>query len=60
MSIAAEKVAEVLALPDVRARLDAWALRPMGGPPQDFASFVARDRKQREVAIGAILGQRCA
>jgi tripartite-type tricarboxylate transporter receptor subunit TctC len=50
---------EVLALPDVRSRLDAWALQPMGGPAQDFAKFVARDRKQREVAIGAILGHRC-
>jgi tripartite-type tricarboxylate transporter receptor subunit TctC len=48
---------EILALPDVGARLDALTLRPAGGTPQAFVEFIARDRKQREDAIAAL---RCA
>jgi tripartite-type tricarboxylate transporter receptor subunit TctC len=47
---------DVLALPDVGARLDALTLRPSGGTPKAFAEFIARDRKQREDAIS---GRRC-
>lgn len=46
----------LLVLPAVRARFDAWAVRPLGGTPQDFAELVKRDRQQKEDAIG----QRCA
>jgi tripartite-type tricarboxylate transporter receptor subunit TctC len=48
---------DVLALPDVRARFEAWALRPAGGTAKDFATFVARDRKQRQ---DVITGRRCS
>jgi hypothetical protein len=43
----------------VRARLDAWGLRPVGGTPEAFADFVARDRERRKVAIEAFMGPSC-
>jgi tripartite-type tricarboxylate transporter receptor subunit TctC len=47
---------EILALPDVGARLDALTLRSAGGSPQAFVEFIAWDRKQREDAIAARRG----
>jgi tripartite-type tricarboxylate transporter receptor subunit TctC len=46
-----QAINDVLALPDVGARLDALTLRPAAGTPEAFAEFIARDRKQREAAI---------
>jgi tripartite-type tricarboxylate transporter receptor subunit TctC len=42
-----------LALPEVRAAIDAMALRPVGGTPQEFGEAIAQDRKRRGVS-GAI------
>jgi tripartite-type tricarboxylate transporter receptor subunit TctC len=42
---------DALALPDVRAAVDAMALRPVGGTPQDFREFIDRDRGRRGEAI---------
>jgi len=49
-------ISDVLALPQVGARLDALTLRPAAGTPPAFAEFIARDRRQREDAIS---GRRC-
>jgi tripartite-type tricarboxylate transporter receptor subunit TctC len=49
---------DVLALPEVGARLDALTLRPAGATPPAFAEFIARDRKQGKKAISG--GQRQA
>jgi tripartite-type tricarboxylate transporter receptor subunit TctC len=53
-------VNDVLALPDVRARVDAWALRSVGGSASEFGELVERDRKQRQEAIDALAGRRCS
>jgi tripartite-type tricarboxylate transporter receptor subunit TctC len=52
-------VNDVLELQDVRARVDAWALRLAGGTPLEFEGLVAQDRKQREQTIEAIAARHC-
>jgi len=51
-------VNDALALPDVRSAVDAMALRPVGGTPQDFREFIARDRERRGDAIGGEVAPR--
>ena len=48
-------VNDTLALPELRAAIDAMALRAMGGTPQDFRESIAQDRGRRGQALsGAI------
>jgi tripartite-type tricarboxylate transporter receptor subunit TctC len=38
---------DTLALPEMRAAIDAMALRPVGGTPQEFREAIAQDRRRR-------------
>ena len=38
---------DTLSLPEMRAAIDAMALRPMGGTPQEFREAIAQDRRRR-------------
>jgi tripartite-type tricarboxylate transporter receptor subunit TctC len=51
-------VNDALALPEVRAAVDAMALRSVGGTPLDFREFIARDRGRRGEAIGGEVAPR--
>jgi tripartite-type tricarboxylate transporter receptor subunit TctC len=51
-------VNETLVLPEVRAAIDAMALRLAGGTPQDFRESIAQDRWRRGEAIGGVIERR--
>jgi tripartite-type tricarboxylate transporter receptor subunit TctC len=51
-------VNDALALPEVRAAIDAMALRSVGGTSQDFREFIARDSGRRREAIGGEVAPR--
>jgi tripartite-type tricarboxylate transporter receptor subunit TctC len=51
-------VNDTLALPEVRAAIDAMALRSVGGTPQDFRESISLDRKRRGQAIIGVIEPR--
>ena len=51
-------VNDTLALPEVRAAIDAMALRSVGGTPQDFRESIAQDRGRRGQATGGVIAPR--
>jgi tripartite-type tricarboxylate transporter receptor subunit TctC len=40
-------ISDALALPEMRAAIDAMALRSVGGTPQEFREAIAQDRRRR-------------
>ena len=44
---------EILAMPDVRARVESFHIQPAGGTPQAFADFLAADRSRWQKIIAA-------
>jgi tripartite-type tricarboxylate transporter receptor subunit TctC len=51
-------VNDILALPQLRAAIDAMALRVMGGTPQDFRESIAQDRRRRGRALSGVIEPR--
>ncbi len=51
-------VNDTLALPEVRAAIDAMALRSVGGTPQDFRESIAQDRRRRGQAMSGVIEPR--
>ena len=51
-------VNDTLALPEVRAAVDAMALRSVGGTPQEFREAIAQDRSRRGRALSGLIAPR--
>jgi tripartite-type tricarboxylate transporter receptor subunit TctC len=51
-------VNDVLALPEMRAAVDAMALRSVGGTPQEFSEAIAQDRRRRGRALSGVIAPR--